>query len=249
MCGVLAAPPRPPPPAGAEACRASLRAWSPPWTRRSGRPTRRLPLPFPLGVFSEPTTPLRGFTRDPPHPQLGGGRRLPPSPGRRHPMSSAFENPDKGPACSPTRPREPSQGLRGARARMCLHWAPRLVYLLCSPGPRGGLWASRQQTLSAVWLWGGGVPGAAGDRQRGRPRRAEERGGVLVGLLFPAVPLTLSGDSEAQRGSHTAQGGAWVLAAPVPCGRGSDMMPWVPLGGFAGFSGCRRGARTWRSGA
>lgn len=136
VCGVLAAPPTPL--AGAEACRASLWARSPPWTRRSSRPTRRLPLPFPLGVFSEPTTPLRGFTRDPPHPQLGGGRRLPPSPGRRHPMSSAFENPDKGPACSPTRPREPSQGLRGARARMCLRWAPRLVYLLCSPGPRGG---------------------------------------------------------------------------------------------------------------
>lgn len=80
----------------------------------------RLLLPFPLGVFSEPTVLLQRFTRDPPHPQLGGSCCLPPSPGRRHPMSSAFENPDKGPVCSPTQPREPSQGLRGARARMCL---------------------------------------------------------------------------------------------------------------------------------
>lgn len=41
-----------------------------------------LPLPFPLGVFSEQTTSLQGFTRDPPHPQLGGSLHLLPSLGR-----------------------------------------------------------------------------------------------------------------------------------------------------------------------
>lgn len=91
------------------------------------------PLPFPLGVFSEPATFLQGFTRDPPHPQLGGSRCLLPAPlpGRRHPMSSAFENPDKGPA----RPREPSQGLRGAGAQTSLLRSPHLF--ICSWGPRG----------------------------------------------------------------------------------------------------------------
>lgn len=47
-------------------------------------------------------------------------------------MSSAFESPNKGPARSPTQPREPSQGLRGARSWTCLRFIPRLF--ICS-GP------------------------------------------------------------------------------------------------------------------
>lgn len=108
-----------------------------------------LSLHFPLGVFSEKTTSLQGFTRDPPHPQLGGSPRLPPALGRRHPVSSAFENPDKGLA-APHLPWEPSQGLRGARAWTCLHYDPPLVYLLCSLGSRGV--PGPQDTR--VWPWG-----------------------------------------------------------------------------------------------
>ena len=55
------------------------------------QPTRLAPGPFPLGVFSKPATFLRGFTRDPPHPQLGGSHcLLPPPPSKATPYVLCF---------------------------------------------------------------------------------------------------------------------------------------------------------------
>ena len=55
------------------------------------QPTRLAPGPFPQGVFSKPATFLRGFTRDPPHPQLGGSHcLLPPPPGKATPYVLCF---------------------------------------------------------------------------------------------------------------------------------------------------------------
>lgn len=89
------------------------------------RPPARLPLPVPLGVFSEQTAFLQGFTRDPPHPPQEGDTQCP----------LLLKTQTKA-LPLPQPPWEPSQGLRGARAWTCLHQDPPLVYLLCSLGPR-----------------------------------------------------------------------------------------------------------------
>lgn len=58
-----------------------------------------------------------------------------------------FRKPRQRPGCSPTPPREPRQGLRGASARTCLPHIPWLVYLFGWPGPReqGQAWVWRRR--------------------------------------------------------------------------------------------------------
>lgn len=101
------------------------------------------PCPSLSGCVFCKTTFLLGLTRDPPHPPMGGSchslpwpRRLTPSP-----CVFSFRKPRQRPDCSSALPREPSQGLRGARARTCLPHIPWLVYLFCWPGPREPLTA------------------------------------------------------------------------------------------------------------
>lgn len=117
------------------------------WDReQSGQPGLagdRSPCPSLSGCVFCKTTFLLGLTRDPPHPPMGGSchslpwpRRLTPSP-----CVFSFRKPRQRPGCSSALPREPSQGLRGARARTCLPHIPWLVYLFCWPGPREPLTA------------------------------------------------------------------------------------------------------------
>lgn len=117
------------------------------WDReQSGQPGLagdRSPCPSLSGCVFCKTTFLLGLTRDPPHPPMGGSchslpwpRRLTPSP-----CVFSFRKPRQRPGCSSALSREPSQGLRGARARTCLPHIPWLVYLFCWPGPREPLTA------------------------------------------------------------------------------------------------------------
>lgn len=131
-------------------------------TEQSGQPDLagdRSPCPSLSGCVLCKTTFLLGLTRDPPHPPMGGSchilpwpRRLTPSPGVLY-----FRKPRQRPGCSSALPREPSQGLRGARACTCLPHIPWLVYLFCWPGPREPLTVGGQARVWGVAVVSGQV--------------------------------------------------------------------------------------------
>lgn len=123
-------------------------------TEQSGQPGLagdRSPCPSLSGCVLCKTTFLLGLTRDLPHPPMGGSCHILPWPRRLTPSPCVlyFRKPRQRPGCSSALPREPSQGLRGARACTCLPHIPWLVYLFCWPGPREPLTAGVQ-----AWVWG-----------------------------------------------------------------------------------------------
>lgn len=77
---------------------------------------------------------------------VGATASFPHLPARQHPVSSAFENPDKGPAW----PRSPARG-SGEQGTRPVCYGPLTCLSAVLPGAQGSLWASRQQALGRVW--------------------------------------------------------------------------------------------------
>lgn len=88
---------------------------------------------------------------------VGATASCPHLPARRHPMSSAFENPDKGPA----RPGSPARG-SGEQGPRPVFYVPLTCLSAVLPGAQGSLWASRQ----LAWAGCGLEEGAAWGRRR-----------------------------------------------------------------------------------
>lgn len=151
-------------------------------------------------------------------------------------MSSALENPDKGPACSPTRPpgaQPGAQGSQGPDVSARIRFPD--LFICSAPQARGeplGLQTADPEQSVAV---GRGLPrGMRGENQGKGPPMSGYSGWTLfhflLSLSFRAEVLLRPREGQPLPQSHTAGGGPLSACgpAPVPFARGSDMLPRAP---------------------
>lgn len=152
------------------------------------RPSLSRPLPALPALAVVQAATFRGIRSDPPRPGLGGSCHPSLLGKARHPVSSAFENADKGSAAPHPACPGPSWGLRGAGGTCRLIPGLFTCSLAPSPGTSGVRPGGEARKLP---------PGVA-DRERGFAGWAP---------LFPfRPPLFPPGDPKAQRGTAAAQG-------------------------------------------
>lgn len=177
---------------------------------------------------------------------VGATASCPHLPARRHPMSSAFENPDKGPA----RPGSPARG-SGEQGPRPVFYVPLTCLSAVLPGAQGSLWASRQLAPAGCGLEEGAAWGRrVVDRGNAHPEQRNEMRYSGWTPLFPFPPPVHSprvyrgpemGSRCPRATEHTE--GSWVLAALNLGLLGHNQM-WcqgLPIRRIPGFSGCRCG--------